>query len=266
MPLSGLRAVAACTDKTAPSLATGLEALGAHARVVAVTEIRESRQPGELDAALDRLDRYDWVIFTSSYGVVYMLKRMAQRGIPAARLQRVKLCAVGAATAVTMRQAGLEPVLIPDEFVAEGIVRAFKMRYPVPSDMARLHILLPRAAQARDVLPRALSEAGAAVDVVVCYENAPAEVDPAVVASLRSQPPDLVVFTSSLAVRNFARMLGGDEGSRIISAATVAALGPITAATVQEYGKTPEILPRESTVEALLEAVREYFEGVPHAS
>lgn len=261
MPLNGLRVVAACTAKTARSLEVGLEALGARAQAVTVTDIRESRHPGQLDAALDRLDEYSWVIFTSSYGVIHMLKRMAQRGIPATRLESIRLCAVGPATAATLREAGLEPALVPDEYVAEGIVRAFKTRYPARTDMARQRILLPRAAKAREILPKALGEAGAAVDAADCYENAPAEVDPAVVASLRSEPPDLIVFTSSLAVRNFVRLLGEDEGSRIVSAAVVAALGPITAATVEEYGKGPEILPRESTVGALLEAIREYFEA-----
>ena len=103
------------------------------------------------------------------------------------------------------------------------------------------------------------------MDVVACYENVPAAVDPAVVEDLRRNPPHLLVFTSSLTVRNFIALLGDQDGRRLLASATVAALGPITAGTVQSCGKKPEIVPPQNTVASLLEAIRSHFEqaGAP---
>lgn len=259
-PLAGMRAFVACSEKTAARLEEGLKLQGAHARAVPVIEIRASASPGLLDAALDSLGSYEWVVFTSSYGVLHCLERMKQRRLPPDRLARVKICAIGPETASQLRAAHLEPALLPDAYTAEGIVAALTAWYGGTARLAGRRILLLRAREARDLLPRELSAAGAVVDVVACYENLPAAVDPAVVEELRRDPPHLLVFTSSLTVRNFIALLGDQDGRRLLASATVAALGPITAATVQSCGKKPEIVPPQNTVAALLEAIRSHFE------
>lgn len=258
--LAGIRSFVACSPKTAARLEAGLKLQGAHVLAVPVIEIRPSASPGLLDAALDSLGSYDWVVFTSSYGVLYCLEHMKRRCLPPDRLARVKICAVGPETASQLRAARLEPTLLPEEYTAEGIVAALTAWYGAATRLAGRRILLLRAREARGLLPRELSAAGAVVDVAACYENVPAAVDPAVVEDLRRNPPQLLVFTSSLTVRNFIGLLGEQDGRRLLASAAVAALGPITAGTVRSYGKKPEILPTQNTVASLLEAIRRHFE------
>lgn len=258
-PLLGMHALIACTEKTARSLQSGLQRLGAQVLAVSVVQIREISCPGALDAALDNLDSYDWVIFTSSYGVLHFLQRLERRGISPDRMNRASICAVGPSTAAHLANAGLKPALVPDKYVADGIIEALRKWYGEAGALAGRRILLPRAKQARDLLPHILTNAGATVDVAECYENVPAPVDEAVIREVCAHPPDLLVFTSSLTVHNFVSLLGQNEGQRLLSAATVAALGPITAGTVESYGKRVEIIPRENTVAGLLGAIQLHF-------
>ncbi len=258
--LAGMRAFVACTAKTAARLDAGLRLLGAQVQAVPLIEIRAGTAQELLDAALDSLESYEWIVFTSSYGVHHCLERMTQRGLPPERLAAAKICAIGPETASRLRAARLATTLMPDEYTAEGIVAALASRYGGAAGLAGRRILLLRAREARDVLPRELAAAGAVVDVIACYENVPAAVDPAVIDGLRRHPPHLLVFTSSLTVRCFIRLLGESEGRGMLASAAVAALGPVTASTVRSYGKKPEIVPPQSTVDSLLEAVRRHFE------
>lgn len=258
-PLAGIRSFVACSAKTAARLEAGLKLLGARVLAVPVIEIRPSASPELLDAALDSLGSYEWVVFTSSYGVLHCLERMKQRRLPLSLLAQVKICAIGPDTASQLRAARLEPALLPEEYTAEGIVAALTAWHGGAARLAGRRILLLRAREARELLPRELSAAGAAVDVVACYENLPAAVDPAVGEDLRRNPPQLLVFTSSLTVRNFIGLLGERDGRRLLASATVAALGPITAGTIQSFGKKPEIVPPQNTVASLLEAIRRHF-------
>jgi len=240
-------------------LSAGLARLGARVLEFPTIEIREISDPGPVDSSLDIVDTYDWIIFTSSYGVHYFLLRLTRRGISMERLRQPKICAVGPATAATLAEAGIQVHLIPDDFVAEGILRALGKFHGGLEHLAGRRILIPRAKEGREVLPRELESAGARVDVVACYENVLPKVEESTIAALLKRVPDLIIFTSSSTVSNFVKLTGGPEGIRVLGTATVAVLGPITATTVESFGKQPEIRARENTSESLLEAIAEYY-------
>jgi uroporphyrinogen III methyltransferase/synthase len=120
-------------------------------------------------------------------------------------------------------------------------------------------ILLPRAREARDHLPRELEAAGAVVEALPCYENVLPEIDPARLRALECNPPDVLVFTSSSAVTNFVRLLGDEPGKKLLNSRTVAALGPVTAATAESFGKRVEILPGQNTASALVAAIAAHY-------
>jgi uroporphyrinogen III methyltransferase/synthase len=167
---------------------------------------------------------------------------------------------VGPATAAALETAGVSVSLVPREFVAEGILSALEERCGGLRGLAGLRILLPRAKEARDLLPRALEAAGARVDVAPCYENTLPEIDAKQVQSVLACTPDLLVFTSSSTINNFVALLGSESGRKMLSDATVAALGPITARTLASLGKQAEILPRENTIPSLLDGIRLYYQ------
>jgi uroporphyrinogen III methyltransferase/synthase len=123
-----------------------------------------------------------------------------------------------------------------------------------------MRILLARAEQARDVLPEGLTEAGSKVDVVPVYRALPPHSVPDEAAGvLKDSLVDILTFTSSATVQNFAGLVGRDRFQSIAAEATVASIGPITTATLQEYNITPAIEAAEFTIPALAAAIIEYF-------
>ncbi len=241
-------------------LATGLEAIGGNVLRFPAIEAQAVEDKHLLDNALASLGDYDWIIFTSTYGVSFFMKRLNERGIAA---EMPKICAIGPATAGALAEFGHEAALIPNQFVAEGVLEALETYHGGLQHLSGLRILLPRAKEARELLPEALTAAGAHVDVVPCYQTVRPEMDKDIVQKLRQRKPELIVFTSSSAVKNLIDILGQQDGKRMLLESTVAVLGPITGKTAESYGKRAEIVPGESTVAALLKAIGEYYSSRP---
>jgi len=262
-PLRGRRVLIAASPHTAPVLAERIERLGGRVELFPALEIRPLGDTSALDAAIEELERYDWIVFTSGYGVRYFLSRFAARGGAAGAWRPRKVCAVGPATARALAEAGIAVSLVPRDFSAEGILAAFAgLEGGLPAlDGAR--ILLPRAREGRDVLPRELEAAGALVEVVPCYENVLPEVETSALRVLAADPPELLVFTSSSALQNFVRLLGEETGRRLLAGATVAALGPVTAATATGLGKKVDIVPEENTTRELVRAIARHYGAGP---
>ncbi|OGR24094.1 MAG: hypothetical protein A2139_05955 [Desulfobacca sp. RBG_16_60_12] len=146
--------------------------------------------------------------------------------------------------------------VVPDTFQVEGLLEVL-----APRLLGGTRFLLARAAQARDVLPQGLIELGAKLDVVPVYRALPPQgVPPEAAAVLDAGQVDILTFTSSSTVHNFAGLVGKDAFQTLAARATVASIGPITTATLSEYGITPQIEPAAFTIPALAAAIIEYFE------
>jgi uroporphyrinogen III methyltransferase/synthase len=258
-PLRNKSALLVCSPLKAPGLIEGLKSLGAVVLPLQAIDIRPLENTDQLDSALRSLEQYDLVIFTSSYAVRHFVRRMAELGVPIERAGKLRTCAIGPATAAAAEECGITVSILPQEFVAEGVLEELARRAGGLQGLRGQKILLPRAKDAREILPRKLRDAGAQVDVAPCYETVQAAPDGSIVEEIKSRPPDLLIFTSSSNVTNFAVIAGADDARRILQSATVAVLGPITARTVESYGKRPEILPEQSTIPSLLAAIRLYF-------
>jgi uroporphyrinogen III methyltransferase/synthase len=113
-------------------------------------------------------------------------------------------------------------------------------------------VLIARAAEARDLLPEALRERGAEVDVVPLYATV-AE-DPAPDALRRASEADYVTFTSSSTVRNFVHAVGMDG---IPASARVVSIGPITSETAREAGLTVDVEAERHDINGLIEVLLE---------
>lgn len=233
----------------AGKLSEGLRALGMEPVEVPVLEIRPPEDFTALDAALRNLDRYDWLIFTSANTIHSLTDRAASLGIELTASAQVKTAAVGGATAQAAKAAGLAVSFCPDAYVAESLVEG------LAAEAAGKRILLARAAVARDVIPDALRDAGATVDVVDAYRNVmPAEAPAQLQAALR-QGMDAAAFTSSSSVRHLrdAAQAAGLEwpfaGVKAIS------IGPITSATLRETGWNPAAEAEISDVSGLIAAI-----------
>jgi uroporphyrinogen III methyltransferase / synthase len=256
-PLWGKTAVVTRSRDQASRLVDLLNAAGARCLEVPTIEIRPPADFAPLDAALQHLSRYEWVIFTSANGVSAFMDRLFHMGQDVRVLGRARLAVIGPATAEALRGYGLVADVVPKTFQAEGLLEVLE-----PKLLGGRRILLARAEEARDVLPEGLAELGVKVDVVPVYRAVPpGSVPPEAAEVLAAGHVDILTFTSSSTVHNFAGLVGRGRFQQLANQGTVASIGPITTGTLKEYGITPEIEPAAFTIPALAAAIVEYFEN-----
>ncbi|MEP6635257.1 MAG: uroporphyrinogen-III synthase [Acidobacteriota bacterium] len=259
--LNGRTVVITRARAQADEFAKELERYGASVVACPTIEITEPESFERLDEALSHLYGYDWLIFTSVNGVDYFLKRFNARGCELSALDDLRVCAIGEATAERLVEAHIHVDVVPREFKAEGVFSALGQFVGGHEALSGLNFLIPRAAVARDYLPRRLGEAGARVDVVPAYRTVlPNDLDRGRIAALLSGSADCIAFTSSSTVRNLARLFDTEDLSSVLDGVVVACIGDITAATATEQGLKTEIQPRQSTVSSLASAIADYFE------
>jgi uroporphyrinogen-III synthase len=246
LPLVGKRVLVTRSKKQAGELTALLQARGAE--VLELTAIEIVPAPSEpIDAALERLDSYDWVVFTSVNGVGAVLDRLNALGDVPQRLGVARVAAIGRATAQRLRDAGVDVAFVPEQFVAESVVEGL-----VAQAVSGKRILLPRADIARDTLPDGLRDAGAIVDVVVAYRTTrPATVQDDVLEAVRRGAIDIATFASPSTVRNTLDLIGGALPEHVI----VACIGPITAAAASERGLRVDIEAAEYSIPGLVDAI-----------
>lgn len=248
-PLQGRTVVVTRPRDQADPLVRALRDRGA--RVVEYPTIRISapREAAPLRRALERVEAYDWVVFTSVNGVRHVLEELGELGRAPEVLEEARLAAIGPSTAGSLEEAGLTVDVVPDEYRAEALADA--LRRAGAAEGAR--VLLARAAEARDVLRDRLEEGGASVDEVAAYETEPGRPDDAdLERRMREGEIDWLTFTASSTVRNFVRMAGMRIGP-----ARVACIGPITARTARELGLPVHAVADEYTVPGLVRALTE---------
>jgi uroporphyrinogen-III synthase len=256
-PLAGKRVVATRAEEQSRDLIMLLESAKAIPILFPTIRIAPLDDYQELDSRLQRLDSYDWVVFTSVNGVRHVVERMHALGLPLAKCDGCQVAAIGPATEDLLRQHGFRIDLRPDEYVAEAIVAELLKRGPV----AGKRFLLLRVDIARAVLREQLAEQGADVDEIPVYQTALGQPDPAAYEALRSGV-DVITFTSSSTVRHFFDLLG-DEALPIASRALIACIGPITAQTALEKGLQVGVIAREYTIPGLFEALTNHFDKTP---
>ena len=254
-PLAGRVVVVTRPRAQAPSFAALLEAAGARVLLAPTIVIEPPESWGPLDAALGRAGEYDWAVFTSVNGVEMVRTRLSALSLDVATLSRCRIAAIGPATAEALSVMGLKALVVPDEYVAEELVRA--LAAVVRSGQ---RVLLARAAETRDLLVRELRELGAEVDDVQAYRTRPAWQDMAgLKTALGARQVDAVTFTSSSTVRHFVSLFAPGELQRLMTGVTVACIGPITRATAAEAGLTPSVMAEEYTIAGLTRAIIHHY-------
>ncbi len=230
-PLHGRTVAVTRARAQASALAARLRELGAE--VVEAPAIRTR----PLDAQLPDLATYDLLCVTSPNGAAELFTRLHD----ARDLAGLRVAAIGPGTARALREHGIEADVVPDRAVAEGLVEALR---DVPVERA----LVVRAAVGRDVLPDALRERGAHVDVVALYETVAEPLDEPTAAAAAAA--DYVTFTSASSVRFFLEATSGAKpAGRIVS------IGPATSQALREHGLEPALEADPHTPDGLIAAI-----------
>lgn len=246
LPLLGKRIAITRPVRQANSAIARCLELGAEPVLLPVIEIEPPDDWSAVDAVLQRMADFDWLIFTSANGVDGLLNRLWETGGDVRRLGAVKLACIGPATAKRLEQFQLRADIVPDEFRAEALAEELQ-----PHVSGR-RVLWARASRGRDVLPEALTAAGADLEQVVVYRN----VD---VPSLTDDQRDIlergeldwIGLSSPSIARSVARLLKGTatEGIRF------AAISPVTSAAATEAGLPISAEATQYTWDGLFDAI-----------
>ncbi|WP_022853829.1 uroporphyrinogen-III C-methyltransferase [Thermodesulfatator atlanticus] len=252
-PLFAKRIVVTRTREQASQLLEMLEELGAECLEIPTIKIVPPPSFGPLEEAIADIDSYDWLIFTSVNGVKIFFERLFSAGKDARTLANLKVAAIGVATAELIKTYGVLVDLLPKEFRAEGLLEAL-----LEEDLAGKKILIPRALEAREILPQKLKEAGAHVSVVPAYQTVLPEEEAKRLKEELKKGVHLITFTSSSTAKNLLKMLG-DDASALLKGVVLASIGPITSETLKKAGFPPQIEAKEYTIPGLVKAIVEYF-------
>lgn len=222
-------------------------------------EISEPVTWSGVDNSISYFDSYDYVIFTSVNGVERFLYRLHQKGADSRIFGGKQIIAIGSKTSSVLEKYGLRADIVPEEYVAEGIISSLENK-----DISGSRFLIPRAEVARDILPDKLEEMGAEVDVVSCYRTIMPKHDRKRILKLgedlRNGDIDIVTFTSSSTVSNFFAIFNNLEPKH--KRFSIACIGPVTAETVRSHNMTPDIIASEYTVEGMMDAITDHFKSV----
>jgi uroporphyrinogen III methyltransferase/synthase len=260
LPLSSRTVVITRALSQATEFVNALQEYGANILSCPTIEIKEPESYERLDEAIDHLYGYDWVIFTSTNAVDFFLRRLKHLNHPTSDLDDLRICAIGEATAEKLRDAHVHVDVVPRQAKAEGVFDTLSEFVGGEAHLAGLNFLLPRAAVARDLLPRALENAGARVDIVTTYRTTiPSDTDRGRLSAMLAGSADCIAFTSSSTVRNLALLFDTHDLSKILGSLTIACIGDVTAATAAEYGLMVDIQPTEFNVSQLAKAIAEYY-------
>ncbi len=259
-PLFGKRIIVTRAREQASDFRTLLAELGADCIEFPTIEIEPPPSWEPLDTAIRHLSTsYDWAIFTSVNGVRFFMERLRACGLDVRELKGVRLAAIGPKTAQALEDIGLRPDLVPGEYRAESLLESLSN-----VDLKGIRFLIPRAMEARDILPDTLRERGASVDVVPTYRTTvPRERGSEILERLRRGEIHCITFTSSSTVSNFFSLFDKSGILPFLENVTIACIGPVTAQTATGFGLDVRIVPSEYTIPALAQSIRSYFEEKP---
>jgi len=258
-PLFGLNVVVTRAREQASDLKSRLLELGARCIEFPTIQIEPPPSWQPLDEAIQNLDTYQWLMFTSVNGVRFFMERLYHARWDVRRLAGSRVVAIGPKTAEVLAAHGVRADFMPGEYRAEAILEGL-----LKESVAGVNFLLPRAMVARDVLPDTLRRWGARVDVVPAYETVlPHDRREEVLSLLKEGGIDCITFTSSSTVINFLHMFPQEDVLPLLKKVTLACIGPVTAQTARDRGLDVSLMPRDYTIPGLVSALEDHFSTRP---
>lgn len=255
-PLFGKKILITRSKSQSKGVAERISQLAGEAVEFPTIEITEPADTGPLDSSINRISEYDWIIFTSVNGVERFFSRFFELKYDIRELAGPRIGAIGPITASKLKDLNLNVDILAKEFKAEGLLASFD-----EADVKNKKFLIPRAQDAREILPEGLISLGGLVDVVHVYKTIIPQgndVD-SVRTMLLEDRIDAITFTSSSTVRHFIEILGKEKYKDLLINPCLASIGPITSKTIREYDLEPTVEADQYTMDGLVETLCEYF-------
>jgi uroporphyrinogen-III synthase len=261
-PLAGKRIVVTRAEEQSDSLMKALAGKGAVPLLLPLLEFASPEDAFPLNNAVANVAQFDWILFTSQNGVRALLERVATLD-PPVTLQsgKTRIAAVGPATADAIRQYGFNVDHVASSH--NGLALAAELR----GELQNASVLLPRGDHASLDLPTALREAGALVTEVIAYRIIlPEHLNEGVRWAVEKGTVHAILLFSPSAVRHLKELVGPERFSLLSKSVLFAAIGPVTAAALRESEATAFLTAADTTVDAVLETLSNYFAGDAHNS
>ena len=258
-PLAGLHVAITRPPEQARDLSDALSALGARVTPLATIAIAPLADPTALDEAVAALATFDWIVLTSVNGVAALADRLNALGLDWAARGAARFAVIGPATAAALQSHGVTPDLMPDEYVAEALAARL-------GSVTGQRILLLRADIARKTLADDLRRSGALVTELAAYRTVVQPPDSTLLRALiETDRLDLITFTSTSTVLGLLAGLAalGLDPSSALEGISLAAIGPITAATLRDHGLAPSVVAEDYTIPGLIRALVAHFSAQP---
>jgi uroporphyrinogen III methyltransferase/synthase len=251
-PLFGKRILVTRSRGQSSVLKARLLELGAEVVEFPTIEIKGVEGSPDIERAIEGIDGYDWIVFTSANGVDAFFALLFEGGRDARVLGRARVAVIGPGTASTLQGFGIQADYMPEVFLSERIASDFRARL---GSMEGARVLMPVSNMARDVISRELESMGARVDVVTVYETLRPAYTAERIDAVFTPPPDLVTFTSSSTAANLADILADCGREDVIRGVRGASIGPVTSRAARERGITLAVEAEEHTIPGLVEAI-----------
>ena len=254
LPLFGKTMVITRPEEQSEAFMSGLLERGAEPFLFPVIETVPPEDWKLLDTAIQKLDSYDGLIFTSVNGVKFFMRRLKEKNKDVRELKGLRLYAIGPKTEKAVNALGINVDVVPEDFVAESLIESMGKE-----NIKGKKFLLPRASVAREILPDQLREQGAVIDITPAYQTICPQTDIGELARrLKEGTIHAITFTSSSTVTHFMEMLGNEFETQL-KKVSIACIGPVTAKTAEKAGLQVDIMAEEYTIDGLITALDKHF-------
>ncbi len=254
--LAGKKVLVTRAREQASKLVEKIEEFGGEAIEIPSIKIEKLESFEKFDQALDKLNDYNWLVFTSVNGVKAFFDRMKYKCVDIRNLYGVKLCAVGKATGEELKRLGLTVDYMPEKYTTDELLKGL-LEILNPGEK----VLLARADIANPDLYKGLMENGINADDLVVYRTI---LDDRCLGyaenMLQDGKVDFITFTSSSTVSNFVSIIGM-ENLKILDKSKVVCIGPVTSSAAEEFGIKVSGVADEYTIDGLLKKLLEISEG-----
>ncbi len=256
-PLMGKKILVTRSREQASNMVKALSDLGAECLDCPVIKIVQPDDTAPLNTAIENLSSYDWLIFTSVNGVKFFFDRLYASGRDIRSLSNLNTASIGPATAEKLFCFGLKSDILPESYRAESIIESF-----AKEDIEGKRILIPRAKEARPILPVELRKMGAVVDEITAYHTKDVKENAdLVLKELEKETIDLITFTSSSTVKNFKAILPSEKSESLMKNVIIASIGPITTQTARKLGFHVHVTAETFTIPGLCDAILRYYKS-----
>jgi uroporphyrinogen III methyltransferase/synthase len=260
--LSGKRVVITRAARQSVELVENLDKLGAVPILLPLVAFSAPEDFAPLDAALDRLEQFDWIIFTSENAVRAVVKRASVRGnLRNVAGRRSRAAAVGPTTAAAAERAGF--FVDYQAQTHSGAALANELGEKLQGQT----IFLPRSDRANPDLPQLLKNYGAEVTEVIAYRTVtPVNLDQDKVAAIVNAEVDAILFFSPTAVEHFVGVVGKEKLVDLENRLALTAVGPVTANALRQAGVDNLLVADDTTFDAVIAALQKHFATTPKIS